>query len=183
MALEELKAEIEHEAKIESSRIEKDSESEAQRIISEARKRAEGIMKASEESSAAKAEQRRLDYLSSLDEEMSAIISEAMTEAVDASMEAFLPLVREKLEAAEQEIIKSALERFGRVVPLKQAVATVDKRNDSLVKGVGSIEHSDVNGILLSSKDGSITADATIESLLASNSDAARRALYRGMVG
>ncbi len=184
MALEELRKEIEHEANADASTLEKESIAECERILSDARQVAVEAKKNAKEKATKEAEQKRSDALTAIDIESGSIISSAKEDCINSTTKQFLQIVERKLNAREQDIIKAAIKRFSLVVPPNNAVAKLDKRNANLLKASGiRVESSNVRGVFLSSEDGKVNTDATIDGLIRSNSESVRRILSKGMFG
>jgi len=184
MALEELRRDIEHEARLAASKLDSEGEAEAKAIVENAKKSANEMRKKAIEGANAEAEQRKRENLIALEMELSSMLSAAKEESLDRQMKQFGALVAKRLQASEQSLIKSALKSFSELMPLEHSVIRIDKRNAQLAKQYGSeIESAEIKGIVISSPDKKITADASIDGLLESHKDTMRRILSKAMFG
>lgn len=184
MALDELRKNIERDARAEAARIDKEGESESQRIIAEATRKAEGIKKKAQEGALADVELRKRDTLIELEMEAGNMLAAAKEDNIERQQRQFVEVVKRRLYKREPEIIKSAVKNFSSVVPLESATIRIDKKNASLVKAPGAkVEHDNIHGVVLVSLDGKVTADATVEGLIESNAETIRGILTGGLFG
>jgi vacuolar-type H+-ATPase subunit E/Vma4 len=184
MALEELRRDIEHEARLAASKLEKEGDAEAATIIGNAKKSAETARKKAVEEAKLEAEHRKRDGLVSLETDISSMLSSAKEESIDRQMGQFGALVAKRLQASEQSLIKSAIASFSELMPLENSVIRIDKRNAHLVKHHGArIESAQIKGVVITSADKRVTADASIDGLIGSHGDEIRRTLSKAMFG
>ncbi len=184
MALDELRRRIEHDAKAEASRIDGETEAAAERIVEGARRESAEIKARVRESAEKEAELKRKDAKASLEDEVETMLSSARVEAIESQLAEFSESVKDRLSLREREIIKSAIAEFSKVARPEHSVVRISKKHADLVgKSTGKIEHDDIRGAVISSIDGKVTADATIDGLAETNSDAIRMSLARGLFG
>ncbi len=184
MALDELRRNIERDARAEASRIERDSDSSTKKTIGEAERAAGEIKKKAEENALAEVELKRKDMLIELEMEASSIIDAAKEENVERQLKVFLAMIRKRLYLKEQEIIKSAIRNFSNVVALEHSRIRISRKNAGLVKVQGAkIEPEEIRGVFLVSADGKVAADATIDGLVEANAEAIRGVLAGGLFG
>lgn len=184
MPLEELQKSIEQEAKATASKMQTEADSESERIVAASKEAAAALKKKSKEDALAEVAQKEKDTLTALEIETSNILSTAKEESISRYLKEFDAVIKKKLQAKQKDIIKSALRSFSDVVPLQQATVKIDRKNVDLVKeAVANIEYANIDGIVISSADKRINADATVDGLMESNADAARRILSKGMFG
>ncbi len=183
MPLEAIRKRIEQEAAAEKSRIESEAKKAADAVIAQAKADAEAALRRARADALANAEARKRDFTTSMEIEANGIVSAAMEEHIDSVMKAFSGRVRKALQKRERDIIKRAIEGFTATVPREKACARLDGRYSDLAKGFGRVEKANIKGVVLSSLDGTIRADATIDGLLAANAESIRRILSKGMYG
>ncbi|MGD0729110.1 MAG: hypothetical protein ABR981_03475 [Candidatus Micrarchaeaceae archaeon] len=179
MALDELTRNIEQEAKAEASRLGKEASSESSAIIENAKKLADALKKKRKEEAEVEVDNKKRDVASALEIESNEILSSAREESVDRHLPQLNAIIKKKFSAKESEIIKNALKRFSDIMPLDNAIVKIDKSNAKLVKANAKIENASITGVVITSSDGKVKADATIESLMDSNLDAIRRILSK----
>ncbi len=184
MALDELRRNIELEAEEAASKLEEEGESEYKKIIAEAKRKADTALKKAKADALSESEQKKNDIATSLDIETGGILSFAKEECINREMKQLVLAVKSKLDERQTEIINTALERFSESVPLHQTIAKLDKRHAGAVKApVAKVEYEDMDGVILTSIDGKVMADATLEGIVGSNSDLIRRALAMELFG
>ncbi len=184
MALEELRRDIEHEARLAAAKLDKEGDAEAKVILDRANGSADETKKRALESAGDEAEQRKREGLITLEMELSAMLSSAKEESLKRQMRDFNALVAKRLQASEQSLIKSALKNFSGLMPLDEALIRIDKRNAELVKQYkAKVEYTQIRGVVITSLDGRVTADASVEGLLESHKDTVRRVLSKAMFG
>ena len=179
MALEELRRNIEHEAKAAASRLDRESEHECNAILEKAKSLASDAKKKAKEDATAEVERKKRDLLMELDMEAGSILSGAREDNIDRHLSQFNSTIERKLYVKEAEIIREALKRFSSLMPLEQAIVKIDRKNVKLVKAYGKLEEAKIRGVLLSSFDHRVAADATIEGLMHSNAGIIRRVLSK----
>ncbi len=183
MPLEAIRKRIEQESAAEKSRIESEARTAADAIIAQAKADAEAALRSAKADAQANAEARKRDFTTSMEMEASSIVSAAMEEHIDSMMKAFSGQVRKVLQKRERDIIRRAIEGFTSTVPREKACARLDGKYAELAKGFGKVEKAKIKGVVLSSLDGTVRADATIDGLLSANSESIRRMLSKGMYG
>jgi V/A-type H+/Na+-transporting ATPase subunit E len=184
MALDKLRREIEEQARAEAEAIASDASSERNRIIGKAKADAEALKKRIMDEARNEAEQRKKDTLTSLDTEISEIITSAKEASIGRELRRFVPVLERRMRTKQERLIRAALKRFSEVVPPEKCVARTDKRNSMLLKNSGiDAKYEKIDGIVIESKDGRIRMDATVGGTIGSNSEAVRRVLSRGMFG
>ena len=182
MALDELRKSIEREAREQASKIQKETDAEVERILREARDKASAIRKHAKETSLSEAEQRRRDEKTSLELQANTIIYEAMESVIEREMPEFVRFTVRALEETERDVIRFALKMFSAVAPLKGATVRINRKHAELADNSGAnVVPADMHGVVVSSADGKIRADATPDSIIASNMDVMRRILSKGM--
>jgi vacuolar-type H+-ATPase subunit E/Vma4 len=182
MPLEELQKSIEQEAKAAASKLQEEGDGESERILAAAKQAAAALKRSAKEKAVSEVTQRERDMLTEIENDTQSILSAAKEEAISKYVKPFDAAVRKKLQAKQKDMIKAALKNFSDVAPLRQASVKISKKNAALVEGlVANIEYADIDGIIVSSADKKITADATVDGLVESNADVARRILARGM--
>ncbi len=184
MALDELRRRIEHGARAEAAGIEKEAEAQAARAIDEAREMAAAMKRKAHESAMEEAGFKKKDAHVELEDEIESMLAAAREEAVEGQLGEVVEAVKAKLEQRERDIIKSAIAEFLRTAHMGQAVVKINGKNDDLVgKSVAKVEHANIKGVSVSSLDGKITADATVEGLAEANADAIKRELAAALFG
>lgn len=178
MALDELRKDIERDAEEEAARLGKEADNEYKRIIDEAKGRADEAMKKAKSDAIAESEQKRNDVTTALEIEMGSMLSSAKEECISREMKSLIVSLKSALGGKQDRIISTALESFSESVPLHQTIAKLDKKHANAIKTpVAKTEYSNINGIILASIDGKVTANATIEGIIESNGELIRRAL------
>ena len=180
MALEELSRNIEHDAKLAASKMNAEGESAAKAILDEATHKAGAARKMAKADAHEEVEQRKRDMLIALEIEAGNILSMAKEECTDTELRQLVAAVKKRLQAREQEVIKSALKNFSTIVPLKDSMARVSKRNANIVRSsVAKIVPEELQGVILSSTDGRVSVDASVDGLVGSNAETIRRVLSK----
>lgn len=178
MALDELRERIERDAKAEASRIGREAEAEAGRVLGAARKEAAEAKKRARESAERESDEKAKDAKAALEDEIEGMLSSARQEAIGAQLAEFGEAVKDRLSLRERDIIRSAIAEFSRVARPEHSVIRISKRHADLAgRAIGKVEHAEMRGASISSLDGRVTADATVDGLAEANSDAIRRAL------
>jgi vacuolar-type H+-ATPase subunit E/Vma4 len=180
MALDELRRNIEQEAKTTASKLSKEADTTVDKIIKDAKEKADAMKKSAKEDATAEVEQKRKDLITSLEIESTGLISNAKEESIQSQIRDFNALIKRGLQDKESEIIKSAIKRFAEVIPISETTVKISKENAALVKSAGKVEFGNISGIILESMDGQISADATVDGIIQSNTDLIRRVLSEG---
>jgi vacuolar-type H+-ATPase subunit E/Vma4 len=185
MALDELRRDIEKEARSTASQLDREGESEAKTIIGDAKRLADDMRKKAIADAHAVVEQRKRDALIAVEIEVSGILSNAREESVDSELVLFKTLIAKRMRGSEEALIKYAIRNFLEIVPKSNSLATVGKKYAHLAEQqhIAKIKHADTSGIILSSLDGRISADASVDGLIETRGDVIRGALSKAKPG
>lgn len=181
MTLDAIRKSILDEAEENASSMEKESSKEAERIINDAESRAKQIMKDAEKDAEREAERLRKESKAAAEIEAGSMLLQAQGEAIERAVgETMEQLAKEARKANMRKLVEQAIREFAEASGGREIVVRAGKKYADMVKGVDArVEYdNDVDGFVLSTSDSKISLNATVESLLESQSDAARRLAY-----
>ncbi|MDE1832914.1 MAG: V-type ATP synthase subunit E [Candidatus Micrarchaeota archaeon] len=178
MPLEEIKHEIEQDARKEARRIAEESRKECDQIASEARARARAITDQSEASIKAELDLLNREYDSSTELGRKSAILSAMEEALEAEMRSIRKeLVRRaRSSPAYPTMFKDAMRAARQMSSEGNYVIQVAKKDVPLLgKTDGKIETREMDGgLMIYSPDRSMSIDATLDKLIDSSEERIR---------
>ena len=131
-------------ARLETHRVCKEADSEAERILSEARARVGEILKAAHEEAKRMAISRREGAEADSDLQAAIITQKATAEAVEKQSKAVEGLVAKGLKAKRDDVIKSAVKRFSESVPIKEMEVFAAKSDEKQLRklGISNVKYS-----------------------------------------
>ncbi len=170
MSLNELRNEIEKEAKSSVSRIRKEGSDEEKRILKEAEEKAKEILKEAELEAEAIRERIRKEGDANIEMERKSILLQAREEVLEKEISKIREKIKSEAKKNYEKIFDGAIKKFSQIVQKKDIVVCTGKENMRILKehGIGG-EYEDIDGFILSSKDNSISLDATIQHMIESN--------------
>lgn len=167
MALDELIRKIDKETQDSVAEITGSAKKEAERIVDEARAKAAAIAAESKKDALEKAASRRREHESETGMEFDRIVQDAMSEAIEREETEIAILAKKELEASRNKIITDAVKRFSDVVPKETMVATASGQDKAILEKLDvNVKAGRTPGIILSSQDGSIRADLSLDKML-----------------
>lgn len=187
MALSDIKHNIEEQAKKEAGGIRESASKEGEAIIGDARERAKGILQSAERQT--EEELKRLREVSEASAELAAknITLTAREEALSGEASKIKRLLAKCIRASQSygKIFKNAIRQAREVAPPGELVITVSKADRAKLGNIESkIETKEMGGgLMISSKSGDISIDATVDKLIGSRSEEIRNALLAEMFG
>ncbi len=187
MALGDIKHNIEEQAKKEAGGIREAASKEADAIISDAKERAKGILQGFD--SEIEAELKRLRDESEASGELAAknVTLTAREEVLSGEAAKIKRLLIGSIRKSQGygKIFKDALKQAREMAPASDLVITVDKDDRSRIGNTESkVETRSIGGgLVISSKNGDISIDATVDRLIDSKSDEIRNALLEELFG
>ncbi len=184
MSLDAIKKSILSEAGARASAIDDEASSEAKRILKEADERAKSIIGRAERDAKAEAERLAKESQAGAETEASAM----MLEAKGAAVERALKKVSAQVERAvskdySKKLLDSGLKQFKEISGDSPVIRTA-KRNAGMLKGGKyRVEYEDIDGFILSTEDGKISLNATVQSVVGKSLDGARRLISKELFG
>lgn len=172
MPLEEIKKGIESAASSNAKSIEEKAKQEKQEIISAARKEAETLVKEANEN--IKREKHRLvqEYEARAEIDARNLVLSAKEEALDAELRRIKTLIAKRMKSSKSypEIFKHAL-GYASSEMGSDIVITVSKEDRKFLgKSNAEIVNKEIGGgVIIRSKDGRITLNATIDAMIDQN--------------
>jgi vacuolar-type H+-ATPase subunit E/Vma4 len=172
MPLDEIKRGIEASARSEAKSMRDSAMSESRKILDEASERAKGIEGACEKEAASEIARMRREQAA----EMERAARVSMLEAIDTSIRREYRGMQGKLASRLRKsehygrLFKEALKRAQDVAPASELVVQVNKKDERFVKNTGAqIEHANISGLVIYTKDRSVKIDATLNRLIDSS--------------
>ncbi|MGC8479607.1 MAG: hypothetical protein ACP5M9_02985 [Candidatus Micrarchaeia archaeon] len=183
MGLSELKNQIEKKSRHDFE-VEKRSFLEEQSsIIREARKKAEEIIKEAKQEASNLSESILSEAKAESESESNAIIAMAVESRISSAIADMQDTAIKALLNKEKEIVKSAIKSFSKIVDIPSSTFESNKDNIELAKGFAKkLVNNKINGVILTSSDGSIVLDATVENILSSNIDKLRGVVQKNIL-
>ena len=187
MSLDHIRKSIDKDARDQAARIRADGVTEAEAIINAAEAKAADMLKVARAEAEKEAERIRAEQVSGTEIETNSMLLVAMESAVDREIGRVTREARKQLCAGRiiEKILSNAMREFSKTAPKKDIIAKVAKRNVKLAKGLGcDVAASNSEGeITLSTKDGSVSLDASPITLVAGHDALARRILHAKLFG
>ncbi len=170
MSLNELRNEIEKEAKGSVSRIRKEGSDEEKRILQEAEDKAKEILKSAALEASSIRDRIKKEGDANIEMERKAILLKAREEVLDKEMAKITEMVEAEARRSYGKIFDLAIKKFSQIVQKKDIVVRTGKENMKLLKEHGiSGEYEDIEGFILSSRDNIVSLDATIPHMMEGN--------------
>ena len=184
MSLNELRNEIEKEAKGSVSSIRKEGSDEEKRILKEADEKAKEILKEAELEAEAIRERIRKEGDANIEMERRSILLRAREEVLEKEISKIRERIESEAKKNYEKILDDAIKRFSQIVQKKEMVVYTGKENMKILKehGIGG-EYEDIDGFVLSSKDNSVSLDATIQHMVESNIDSVKNFALNSFFG
>ncbi len=177
MSLEAIRKNILAEAEGKAKAISAEASSEADAISSEAEVRAGSIVKNASEDAKREVERLWKESDAGLETEKNTMIVEARGAVLEHALKTVRSEAQRSLERENlQGILKSGLKQFSAVTGGSDAVIRTSKKNASLLNGRSNkVEYGDVDGFIISTPDGKISLNATVESIVDRELDTIRK--------
>jgi vacuolar-type H+-ATPase subunit E/Vma4 len=169
MPLDELKKSIDAGAKGEAESIKNAATAEVKKILDDASETAKGIAKSYESETAGEIVKMRQEMSAEIERAVQVVMLEATDELIKRESRSIRSELENRLKRSAHYgvLFKKALARAQEFAPLKDLIVQVSKNDEHFVKGSGvQIEHADINGLTLRSRDGSMRVDATLDKLI-----------------
>ncbi|MDE1810949.1 MAG: hypothetical protein KGH66_02830 [Candidatus Micrarchaeota archaeon] len=181
MPLEEIKHEIEENARKEARRIREESRKECELVVSEARARAAAIVAEHERSLKAEIDLLNREYESSMEIGRKSAILAAMEEALEAEMRSIKRELVRKARASPgyPKIFKSALKSAKEMSTDGNYVIATSKKDIPLIgKTTAKVEAREMSGgLMIYSQDRSVSIDATLDKLIDASEEQIRKVI------
>ncbi len=176
MSLDAIRKSILGEAESKVKEEQGEADAEAERIVKEAQARAKEILKRGEDAARREEERMRLEAAAGLETERNTLVIEAKGRVVEQALAQVRREVERRVRADGLErILKSGVKQFAEASGGAEYVVRTSKRNASLVKGKQKVEYGDVDGFILSTPDGKLSLNATVETVVEYGIDGIRR--------
>ncbi len=175
MSLESITRKILEDARARAAAIDKEAKDAEDSIIGEAREKARSILEQGKSDASAEAARIAAEAKAGAEIEANALLLEARGSATERELQGVLDIARRELVKNRMAaILESSVKQFKRLNSGMPKIAA-DRRSAALLKGRGySMEQGSADGFVLSSSDGSLSLDATVDSIVRHEADAAR---------
>lgn len=167
MSLEEIRRSIDKDAKARADSVEEEGAAEASAILKEAKARAGEILKAAKAEAEKEAERIKREQVSGVQIE----IGTMLVNARESVLERHMPSVKKNVAARlggknMNKIIEGAAKQFSRFAPKDQMVVRAGKGNAAIAKKLGyQTLAGKESELVIESKDGSLSIDASPQGL------------------
>jgi len=174
MPLDELKHGIEAGARSEAESIRASAAQERKRILDDAVESAKGIESGSEKEAAAEIARMRQEQSAKIEREARVSVLEAIDDDIRRESKGIRAELESRLKKSERygKLFKEALKRAQEMAPAEDLVVQVNKKDEHFLKSAGvKIEHADISGLIIRSRDMSVRIDATLDRMIDSSMD------------
>jgi vacuolar-type H+-ATPase subunit E/Vma4 len=172
MPLDEIKRGIEASARSEAESIRDSAVSESKKILDDASASAKGIEDACEKEAASEIARLRREQAAELERAARVSMLEAIDTSIRREYKGMQGKLADSLRKSEHygRLFKEALKKAQDVAPASDLVVQVNKKDEHFVKGTGAqIEHANISGLVIYTKDRSVKIDATLGRLIDSS--------------
>jgi vacuolar-type H+-ATPase subunit E/Vma4 len=175
MSLESITRKILEDAGARAAAIDKEAREAEDETLRAARERARAAIDRARSESSAEAQRIAAEARAGAEIEASTALLRAKGEATERGVADVMVLARRSLLRSKMPaILESSIRYFKRLSGDSPVIAT-DRRNAALVKGKAyKVEPGDADGFVLYSSDRSLSLDATVDSMVSREADAAR---------
>lgn len=185
MGLEELEARLEQNAEKEIAAITAKTDAEEAQILADAREKAKDVKKKAQEEAASIAEKERTSAIAAARLEAKRIENHAREKAVEAGLNAICERLGDlRDDPRYQDLLVSLIARGKKELgdDMRVAAANADL---AYIKKIGKKADAidTAGGVLMTSPDGRIRIDATLERLFAHERERLRRDIYLRLFG
>ena len=174
MPLDEIKRNIEANARSEAESIRSSAMSESRKILDDAAESAKKLEKEYESETAKETERMRQMKVAEAEREARIRMLEATDAAVRRESKDIRSELSERLRKSDRYgmLFKEAMKKAQEVAPASELVVQMNKNDEHFIKGSGmqvQIEYANILGLIIRSKDGSMKINATLDRLVDSS--------------
>ncbi len=180
MSLDGIKLSIEAGAKSEAESIHSSAMSETKKILDEAYQKARDVERDFEKETADEIAHMRQEQNSEIVRatqlcRLEAADAYVMRESKDIVNGLASRIIKSDLYA---KLFKDALKRALEIAPVNELLVKVNKRDERFVRNSGAhVEFANIDGLMISTRDGSIKIDATVDKLVDASIEYVRKAV------
>ncbi|HVC58378.1 MAG TPA: V-type ATP synthase subunit E [Candidatus Acidoferrales bacterium] len=178
MPLEDIKRDIEENARKEARRIHEESRKECELVLSDAKAKVSAIIDESQRSMKAELELLNREYASSIELGRKSAVLSAMEEALEAEMRSMRRELAKKARAspAYEKLFKDAMKAGRQMAGGDDFIVATSKKDVPLLgKTSAKVEARDMEGgLMVYSRDRSMSIDATLDKLIESKQEEIR---------
>ncbi|MDE1762254.1 MAG: hypothetical protein KGH78_03635 [Candidatus Micrarchaeota archaeon] len=181
MSLHEIRDDILKEAEAKASVISDEGRSEASRILSEAKDSAKRIRDSSKKEISERTHMMRREHQAGVEIERNNTLLLAKEDAIDALVGSVKrEVVANIMKAGYERIVKKAISTARELSGETALIIKADSANQKLLGKLGyRAEAGDAKGVVITTRDGSITVDASIDSIIERNEQSIRGAISK----
>ena len=186
MSLDSIRKSILSESQARVRAIESEAEASSRKIIQEADSEAERLVKAAEDEARREAERILREGVAGAQVEASSKVIKAKSTALQEELESVMSSLAKRVsEKHMKEVLHEAMKQYALTgEDPKSAVIASSRENEHIAKAAGAKhEAADINGFAIRNKDGSVTLDATVESVISKVKEDALRLIDAELFG
>jgi vacuolar-type H+-ATPase subunit E/Vma4 len=184
MSLDAIRKSILSDAEAKASAVDSEAAAESKRILQEAEEKAKSILKAAEHAAQAEAERRRSEARAGAETEANSIILGARGDAVERELKRVTARAEALLSRDyPRKLFDSGLKQFKDIADSGFTIKTSKKNAGVLKGGKYNVEYADIDGFVFSTDDGTVSLNATAQSILEREKDFARGLVSSDLYG
>lgn len=184
MTLDAIKKSILSDAEAKASEIGSEATKEAHRIVKDAEERAKEIVRSAEQEAERETARLRQEAVAGAEMEASSMLLEARGEVVERVLKRVIDMVESELsKSSMQRILDMGVKQF-RDVSSGEIVIRTSRKNAALLKGSKyEVVQDNVDGFMISTRDGKVALNATVGSIVERQADVARKLISDELFG
>jgi vacuolar-type H+-ATPase subunit E/Vma4 len=186
MSLDSIRKSILSESQAKARAIDSEAEASSRKIIQEADSEAERLIKAAEDEARREAERILREGVAGAQVEASSKVIEAKSRVLQNELESVMSnLAKIISEKHMKDVLHEAMKQYASTgEDPKSAVIASSRENEHIAKSAG-VKHevADISGFTIRNKDGSVTLDATVESVISKVKEDALRLIDADLFG
>ncbi len=176
MSLEAIRKSILGEAESKAKAEQSEASSEAEKMVKEAESKAKALLKQAEAEAKAEETRMRNEAAAGLETERNAMVIEAKGKVVEKVLDSVKGQVERNIKSSNMDrMFKAAMKQFSELGDADDAVIRTSKKNAALMKGRHNVEYTNVDGFVISTDDGKISLNATVDALVEGKTEEIRK--------